>query len=262
MGITEERIKRITEQAAAMKAIGKASVDVSGELESLVFDNAAMKTEIRGLEEANARLRERLNRGENHEAYMKLPVDADGAAIHVGDAVYFESEVAKVCGMRWDGASWSLSLHDRAEHTASHRCRLVPTAALIGADGVSIGVGDIVYLDADPEPLQVDLIYAGSMGYCTVRLKNSAGIYTRADASRLSHKKPEPLQPDPADSWEKLEEDAKKHSCEYFGIGSDNASCDDCLYGSRQTGRVCWQNARRDMLARAKKLAGIEEAQR
>lgn len=193
MGITEERIKRITEQAAAMKVIGKASVDVSDELESLVFDNAAMKTEIQGLEEANARLRERLNRGENHDAYMKLPLDADGAAIHVGDAVYFESEVAKVCGMRWDGASWSLSLHDRAEDTASHRCRLVPALALIGADGVPIGVGDIVYRDDDPEPLEVDLIYAGSMGYCTVRLKNSAGIYTSADAPRLSHKKPEPL---------------------------------------------------------------------
>lgn len=245
-----------------MKAIGKASVDVSGELDALVSDNALMEAKIQGLEEANARLRERLNRGENHEAYLKLPLDADGAAIHVLDAVYFESEVAKVCGMRWDGASWSLSLHDRAEDTASNRCRLVPTAALIGADGVSIGVGDIVYRDDDPEPLEVDLIYAGSMGYCTVRLKNSAGIYTSADAPRLSHEKPEPLQPDPADSWEKLEEDAKKPSCEYFGVGPDNASCDDCLNGSRQTGRACWQNARRDMLARAKKLAGIEEAQR
>ena len=97
------------------------------------------------------------------------------------------------------------------------------------------------------------------MGYCTVRLKDSAGIYTSADAPRLSHKKPEPFQPDPADSWEKLEEDAKKPSCEYFGIGPDNSSCDDCLYGPRQTGRTCWQSARRDMLARAKKLAGIEE---
>lgn len=217
---------------------------------------------LKALEEENAGLKAEIAIIQPEDAYMKLPLDVDGAAIHVGDAVYFESEVAKVCGMRWDGASWSLSLHDRAEDTASHRCRLVQALALIGADGVPIGVGDIVYRDDDPEPLQVDLIYAGSMGYCTVRLKDGAGIYTSADAPRLSHKKPEPLEPEPDDSWEKLEEDAMQHACSYFDIGSDYASCDDCPHGSRQTGRACWQNARRDMLARAKKLAGIEEAQR
>lgn len=218
---------------------------------------------LKELEEENVELKAEIAIIQPEDAYMKLPLDVDGAAIHVGDAVYFESEVANVCGMRWDGASWSLSLHDRAEDTASSRCRLVPTAELIGADGAPVGVGDIVYRDADPEPLQVDLIYAGSMGYCTVRLKNSAGIYTSADAPRLSHKKPEQLQPDPADSWEKLEEDAMKPSCEYFDIGPGNASCDDCPHGPRQTGRTCWQSARRDILARAKKLAGIEgEAQR
>lgn len=260
MGITEERIKRITEQAAAMKKIGKMSVDVSGELDALVSDNAAMEAEIQGLNEANDSLRERLNRGENHEAYLKLPLDADGAAIHIGDAVYFESEVAKVCGMRWDGASWSLCLHDRTEDAASNRCRLVPTAALIGADGALIAVGDIVYRDADPEPLQIDLIYAGSMGYCTVRLKNSAGIYTSADAPRLSHKKPEPLEPDPADSWEKLEEDMMKEtSCLYFGCAESGRPCLDCPHGIEQTGTPCWKNECIDILRRAKKFAGIEE---
>lgn len=219
-------------------------------------------SKLKELEEENVELKAEIAIIQPEDAYMKLPLDVDGAAIHVGDAVYFESEVAKVCGMRWDGASWSLSLHDRAEDMASNRCRLVPTAALIGADGVSIEVGDIVYRDDDPEPLEVDLIYAGSMGYCTVRLKNSAGIYTSADAPRLSHKKPEPLEPDPADSWEKLEEDAKQRVCSYFGIDPENASCEDCPYGSSQTGRLCWRNASLDMIARAKKLAGIEEAQR
>lgn len=217
-------------------------------------------SKLKELEEENAGLRAKLEAFiQSDDSYMRLPLDVDGAAIHVGDAVYFESEVAKVCGMRWDGASWSLSLRDRAEDTASSRCRLVPTAELIGADGVPIGVGDIVYRDGDPEPLQVDLIYAGSMGYCTVRLKDGAGIYTNADAPRLSHKKPEPLEPEPADSWEKLEEDAKQRICSYFGIDQENASCEDCPYGSTQTGRICWRNASLDMIARAKKLAGIEE---
>lgn len=227
-------------------------------------------SKLKSLEEENAELRAKLADWEGNaegfepDAYMKLPRDADGAAIHVGDAVYFESEVAKVCGMRWDGASWSLSLHDRAEDTASHRCRLVQALALIGADGVPIGVGDIVYRDDDPEPLQVDLIYAGSMGYCTVRLKNSAGIYTSADAPRLSHKKPEPLEPDPADSWEKLEEDAAKEVCAYAGapfsiVDQDRYSCTGCRFddcSSRKTS--CWLQMNSELMARAKRLAGAE----
>lgn len=203
----------------------------------VVRKNERLEAENRELKDDNLRLiREKA--GE----YMELPRDADGAAIHIGDAVYFESEVAKVRGMRWDGASWSLSLHDRAEDATSHRCRLVPTAALIGADGVPIGVGDIVYRDAGPEPLQVDLIYAGSMGYCTVRLKDSAGIYTSADAPRLSHKKPEP-----ADSWEKLEEDVNLGSRDYC----EKHRLEECDY-----------NMRVHMLIRAKKLAGIDEEAR
>lgn len=218
---------------------------------------------LKALEEENVELKAEIAIIQPEDAYMKLPLDVDGAAIHVGDAVYFESEVAKVCGMRWDGASWSLSLHDRAEDAASHCCRLVPTAALIGADGVSIGVGDIVYRDADPEPLQVDLIYAGSMGYCTVRLKDSAGIYTSADAPRLSHKKPEPLEPEPADSWERLEEDVEQFedggtACEYFG--SELTSCNECK-SPCSIGANCRNSVARDVLRRAKKLAGIEEAE-
>ena len=61
------------------------------------------------------------------------------------------------------------------------------------------------------------------------------------------------------DSWEKLEEDSKQRVCSYFGIDKDAVSCDDCPHGSSRTGRICWHNASLDMLARAKKLAGIEE---
>lgn len=217
-------------------------------------------SKLKELEEENVELKAEIAIIQPEDAYMKLPLDVDGAAIHVGDAVYFESEVAKVCGMRWDGASWSLSLHDRAEDMASSRCRLVPTAELIGADGAPIGVGDIVYRDTDPEPLQVDLIYAGSMGYCTVRLKDSAGIYTRADAPRLSHKKPEPLEPESADSWKKLEEDAKKRSCDYAPAPLDEngfATCNGCRF---QKGGPCHIKKTLDLVRRAKKLAGIEEA--
>lgn len=102
MGITAKRINRITEQAAAMKAIGKASVDVSDELDALVSENELMEAEIQSLEEANARLRERLNRGENHDAYMKLPLDAYGEPIRMGDVVNVDGDAMTVLGYRRD----------------------------------------------------------------------------------------------------------------------------------------------------------------
>lgn len=196
MGITEERIKRITEQAAVIKALGEKYVDVSGELEALASDNAAMEAEIRGLEEANARLRERLNRGENHDAYMKLPLDADGEPIRIGDTVY---------------------TRDAEEYIVRGIYAL--------ADGYSISV---------------------------VPLSRTCSLPMKPEG--LTHR-----TTDSADSWEKLEEDATQQSCGYFGMDRTPASCDDCPHGWEQTGRACWRNARLDMIARAKKLAGIEK---
>ena len=183
MGITEERIKRIAEQADAMKAIGKAYVDVSGELDALVSDNVLMEAKIQDLEEANARLRERLNRGENHDAYMKLPLDADGVPIRIGDKMDVDGDAITVVGYRlYDGTLFLL---------------------------VKESVSNCTY---SPKP------------------------------SNVRHSKYEP-----PDSWEKLEEDV-------------NLGCRD--YCEKHRLEECDYNMRVHMLARAKKLAGIEEALR
>lgn len=50
------------------------------------------------LRRENRRLRERLNRGENHDAYMKLPLDADGEPIRIGDEMDIGGEIAIVKG--------------------------------------------------------------------------------------------------------------------------------------------------------------------
>lgn len=60
------------------------------------------------------------------------------------------------------------------------------------------------------------------------------------------------------DSWEKLDEDAEKTTCDYALAPRDEnglTTCDGCRF---QKGD-CYQEMMFDVLARAKKLAGIEE---
>lgn len=61
----------------------------------------------------------------------------------------------------------------------------------------------------------------------------------------------------PRDSWEKLEEDALKDSCSYFGKLEE--LCTACPHGKEITGRGCMNNMKLDLIERAKRLAGIEE---
>lgn len=124
------------------------------------------------------------------------------------------------------------------------------------ADGEPIRIGDEVNVDGDAMTV---------LGYCLhddmlllITEDKKRGLFFVPQPSRVCHFKPEP-----ADSWEKLEEDMmKRSSCNYFGIGFSMESCNDCPHGERRSGTSCFENTRRDMLARAKKLAGIEEAER
>lgn len=67
----------------------------------------------------------------------------------------------------------------------------------------------------------------------------------------------------PPDSWEKLEEDAKKSACRYFyrPEEKDIVSCMDCKHSHQATGRPCRVNMQIDLVKRAKRLAGIEKEQ-
>lgn len=61
------------------------------------------------------------------------------------------------------------------------------------------------------------------------------------------------------DSWEKLEEDARKTACDYADAPLDEdglVMCDRCRFLERKD---CYREMVLDVLARAKRLAGIEE---
>lgn len=188
MGITEEHIERIKKHAETMEGFARAAVNVSSELDAVLRDNQQMERQIECLNEANDRLRERLNRSENHDAYMELPVDADGVPIRIGDVVYGNPGIAwTVVGLRTSKLGWKVEM-------------------------------DNMPFLCEPDD--------------------------------LTHKKP--------DSWEKLEKDAMGKACELAGSG--NLRCGDCEWGKEGIG--CQAMARLEILKRAKKLAGIEEAQR
>lgn len=104
----------------------------------------------------------------------------------------------------------------------------------LDADGVPIRIGDVVY--GNPGIAWTVVCLRMSELGCKVQMENMPFLCNPDD---LSHKKPEP-----ADSWEKLEEDA-------------NLGCRD--YCEKHRLEECDYNMRVHMLDRAKKLAGIED---
>lgn len=134
----------------------------------------------------------------------------------------------------------------------------------LDADGVPIEVGEVVYycdkesgepkagfepfrvIDYDPHAQAVLLRYekGGVDGY---------GNYSESFESceLLTHRKP--------DSWEKLEEDAKMGACVYAHAPRDVYGITVCRECRFQKVESCRQEMLLDIIARAKKLAGIEE---
>lgn len=165
-------------------------------------------SKLKALEEENAALKAALDdwkgnaEGFQPDAYMKLPVDADGETIRLGDVVRYVGECADIA--------------------KDYPLNVAGFVTLLGATGTFIETREYPDGAIDPES--------------------------------LTHKKPES-----ADSWEKLEEDAKKIVCEYVGAPRDESgmtTCDGCRFQKQEE---CYQVMVLDVLKRAKKLAGVEE---
>lgn len=129
----------------------------------------------------------------------------------------------------------------------------------LDADGVPIRLGDEVwYVGISTEITNDDPLEVA--GLVPVFDIDETYIVTRDHPGKaiaphlLTHK-----QPEPPDSWEKLEEDARKIACEYACAPLDKlgmTTCDGCRF---QKHDECYQGMMLDVLKRAKKLAGIEE---
>lgn len=130
----------------------------------------------------------------------------------------------------------------------------------LDADGVPIRLGDTVwYVGSDVViPKDCSLKVAGF-----VRMHGVPGTFIETRECPAAVIKPKWLShraPEPPESWEKLEEDALKNPCRYFGMFEDQrTSCTACPHGPLITHRICGENMRLDLIERAKRLAGIKE---
>lgn len=196
--ITRDRVEDMGGTLSRVKSVLSAVPD-------LVQKNERLEKEIRKLKGENAALMAELDdwkgnaEGFQPDAYMKLPLDADGEPIRIGDVLYSSGNEFRVVSIT------------------------------VKANGVCVAV----YAD-------------------------DGTFFPWTNPKYLSRKNPEPLEPEHPDSWEKLEEDARKTPCAYAPAPRDEdglTTCDGCRFSER---KECYREMALDVLARAKKLAGIE----
>lgn len=162
-------------------------------------------SKLKALEEENARLKAELDdwkgnaEGFQPDAYMKLPLDADGEQIRIGDVLY----------------------------SSGNECRVV--SITVKADEACVGV----HTD--------DGVFIPSV-----------------NPKYLSRKNKNPLEPEHPDSWEKLEEDARKTICDYAPAPRDEDGLTTCYGCPFNRSKSCSNEMTIDLVERAKKLAGIE----
>lgn len=189
------------------------------------------------------------------ELTHKLPVlAADGRPLREGETVWDTNGDELVIGAFEDGGhTVTCRYADVGDAIPVHGMwspsDLTHERPVFDADGVPIKVGDTVYFTDGREQECNTVVHAKydykDEPYVQLGRLNDVGYptYTNCsciDPSQLTHERPE--------SWERLEHDAEKTVCEYFGANYDCANCP--LEPAR-----CDEEAKKDIIRRAKKLA-------
>lgn len=170
----------------------------------------------------------------------------DGAAVNVGNIAIEAIEFTDGCAYVKDGACGD---YNTLVQVFKHVKR--PAPEVLDADGVPIKVGDTVWDGSGVEMTVMSLV--GELpGHVTTHSKIPPARYS-ISAKLITHARP--------DSWERLESDAVKGVCEYTGaeptaFGAHD--CDTCRFYGEHGKLICEQLMARDIVRRAKKLAGVE----
>lgn len=183
----------------------------------------------------------------------------DGECVWLGDAVVAHHDGAitvnaiefshgKVCVKDAEGGDWNTSMY------AMHPLKR-PVQSVLDADGVEIKVGDTVWL-IPACAFEPDESYevTGINKYGEVMLEFHLERSTGVKGEYLTHTRP--------DSWERLEEDAGMYVCDYArgDVAGGEHLCKGCPYDVvDRDGMGCKQRMARDLVRRAKALAGVAE---
>ncbi len=183
-----------------------------------------------------------------------------GEPVMVGDkALSNKDEMFKVYRIQFIDGIWMLNDNPVLGHYKNGDCETRverPAPEVLDADGVSIREGDTVWIipaltDTPDEPHEVIGINRWGEVLLEFHTEGSTGL----KGEYLTHTRP--------DSWEQLEEDARKGACEYAGAylkrdTIDSHECDGCRCDADGYGPTCEQQMALDIIRRAKKLAGVE----
>ena len=170
------------------------------------------------------------------------PKYEDGEYVMYEDEFDFDGEVKTAYGFNF-GVGGRVSIcSDKGSHVRLPNGERVkrPAPKVLDADGVEIKVGDTVWHAYGSEWLVEELNRYGVRCFDGAKRRTFSPTF-------LTHTRPE--------SWERLEEDAKKGNCEY--LGRSQSSCDGCCLNGKS---ACDEYVRIDLVRRAKALAEKEAA--
>ena len=168
-------------------------------------------------------------------------LDADGVEIRVGDTVYHVKDGSEMTVYGIEGEWLVVSVGSRARHdTVTHR------APVLAADGRPLEVGQTVYAKnyayVKCTVLAIEWVVDGYL----VEVENEGGHKFRQTPDEFTHERP--------DSWQRIEEDAEKDPCGYFGFDGEE-TCGKCP----ASGKNCEQTMAQDLVRRCRALAGVDK---
>lgn len=166
---------------------------------------------------------------------VEWPRFEDGTPVGIGDDVSVGGEAWKVRCAILREEYWALSVerdYDTATVRGDYGERVKrPTHKVLDADGAPIRIGDVLYSSGNE--CRVVSITVKADEACVGVHTDEGAFLPSVNPKYLSRKNPEPLEPEPADSWEKLEEDARKTACDYAPAPRNEdglTTCDGCPF--------------------------------
>ena len=188
--------------------------------------------------------------------HQRPVLDADGVTIKVGDTVwmvddpdgpYRVTEVTTKYATHVHGYSDEFGDLDMSPSQLTHR------APVLAADGRPLRVGETVWGTGREEHEYVVLGQPGLGGgagrFKAVCHDVTDDVDCDCDPDLLTHERP--------DSWDRLGEDAKKGSCDYFGCDANGChGCPAYDWNTARGGSGCGNAKARDLVRRARALAG------